>query len=123
MTWGVQLAIALAIALAAGWAGIEWEQGQQAQLEVQRERIEQERIARIRVRHDKAAAGYEADKRQIRTVYVPITQEVERVVEKPFYSDLCLDDDGLRSARRAIAGTGAASEPARAVPAEPAGAR
>lgn len=40
-----------------------------------------------------------------------VTQYVDRIVTRPVYSSRCLDDDGLRIARHAIAGT-APSEPA-----------
>lgn len=65
---------------------------------------------------DSAAAGHEADKRHIEVEYREITKEVERVVEKPVYRNVCLDADGLRVLADAIAPGAAASEPARAVP-------
>lgn len=40
-----------------------------------------------------------------------VTQYVDRIITRPVYSSRCLDDDGLRIARHAIAGT-APSEPA-----------
>jgi hypothetical protein len=65
---------------------------------------------------DKAAEGFERDRVEIRTKFVTITQEVERVVEKPFYRDACFDDDGLRQLSAAIGATPAASQPAGTVP-------
>lgn len=64
---------------------------------------------------DAAASGHEATKERIRVEFQTVYRDVERVVEKPVYRDVCLDDDGMRVLRAAIAGT-AASEPASAVP-------
>jgi hypothetical protein len=42
--------------------------------------------------------GHEADKDKLRTEFLTITQTVEKIVEKPVYRDMCLDDcDGLRA--------------------------
>jgi len=65
---------------------------------------------------DKGAAGHEADKARIRTEFITITEEVERVVQKPVYRDVCLDDDGLRILAGAITGQPAAGQSAPAVP-------
>jgi len=65
---------------------------------------------------DQGAAGHEADKARIRTQYITLTEEVERVVQKPVYRDVCLDDDGLRILAGAITGQPAAGQPAPAVP-------
>jgi hypothetical protein len=52
----------------------------------------------------KAAEKKEAGDQKAKIVYRKITQEVERVVEKPVYRNVCLDPDGLRIARDAISG-------------------
>jgi hypothetical protein len=68
---------------------------------------------------DTAAVGHEADKREIRTEFITITEKVERIVREPFYAadgPACLDIGGLRELADAIAPRAAASEPARAVP-------
>lgn len=52
----------------------------------------------------KAAEKKETADRKAKIVYRTITNEVERVVEKPVYRSVCLDDDGLRLARDAIRG-------------------
>lgn len=94
------VAIAAAIAAsAATWRIQEW-------------RFDSERLAATenareveRMRRQAAntgAAKHEADKAQIRTVFKTITQEVERIVEKPIYRDICLDDEGLSILRKSI---------------------
>ena len=59
----------------------------------------------------KAAEKKEAGDAKAKVVYRKITQEVERVVEKPVYRNVCLDPDGLRIARDAIRGE--VSDPAK----------
>jgi hypothetical protein len=107
---------ALALGAAAGWKvqGWRWDADKAKQLEA---------TARERMRAEKnietASAGHEADKRGIRTRFITITKEVDRVVQSPFYAagqPLCLDDDGLRQLRAAISPAAAASQPERAVP-------
>ena len=70
---------------------------------------------------DKAAEVHEVQKEKIRVEYQQIFTEVERVVEKPVYRNVCLD--GLRQLERAIGAAGSApGKPAPAVP-EPDAAR
>lgn len=52
----------------------------------------------------KAAEKKEAGDAKAKVVYRKITQEVERVVEKPVYRNVCLDSDGIAVARQAISG-------------------
>ena len=63
-----------------------------------------------------AAVAHESDKVQIQKVFVPITQEVERVVT--LYRDrACFDDDGLRAINAAVnRANGDSGEPGNAVP-------
>jgi len=64
-----------------------------------------------------ASAGHEADKTRIETEFLTITQEVERVIEKPVYRNICLDPDGLRAHAAAVRATGNTGEPGHPVPA------
>ena len=59
----------------------------------------------------KAAEKKEVGDQEAKVIYRKITQEVERVVEKPVYRNVCLDPDGLRIARDAIRGE--VSDPAK----------
>ena len=64
---------------------------------------------------DAGSAGHEMDRTRIRKEFMTITREAQRVVEKPVYRNVCLDDDGLRLLERAINGEAAAGESASAV--------
>jgi hypothetical protein len=104
---------ALLAGFAGGWKVQDWRAGanERDRLEaVDRQRRQDEKVV------DVAATGHEKDKVQIRTEFIPITQEIERVVEKPVYRDVCLDADGMRLLADAIQPRAAASQPARAVP-------
>lgn len=65
---------------------------------------EQEVQGEQEVQEAAASTSLEGDREKVRTVYRTITEEIERVVEKPVYRDMCLDDDGLRLANAALAG-------------------
>lgn len=82
-----------------------------------------EAVARDRMRAEKnidvAAVGHEADKREISTEFVIITEKVEHALQTDFYAagqPGCLDDAGLRALTDAAGPAPAAGEPARAVP-------
>ena len=64
-----------------------------------------------------AATKLEGSNAKAKVVYRTITQNVDRVVEKPVYHNFCFDDVGLRLANEALSGTLAAPrQPDRPVP-------
>lgn len=66
---------------------------------------------------NRASTGLEADREKTRVVYRTITRKVDRIVERPVYRNVCFDDDGVREANAALAGTSTArSQPDAAVP-------
>lgn len=69
-----------------------------------------------------AAVAHEKEKVVIREKFIPVIEEVERVVTQVVYRDnVCLPDDGLRVLRSAIArANGDPGEPGDSVPASPA---
>lgn len=56
-----------------------------------------------------ASQHLEEQKDEQRIVYQTITKTVDRIVEKPVYRNVCLDDDGLRAANAALARPAAAA--------------
>ena len=111
-------AIALLIAFGAGWRISSWRANAQRTAEL-------ESAARQTVRRadktDRAAAAHEGQRAQLRAQAQVITREIEHVVERPVYRDVCLDADGLRILSAAIDGAADAGQPAPALPtAEPA---
>lgn len=105
--------VAAGAAALGAWQVQEWRYGAQ---EAERlEMVAKEQFRRAD-RIDTASVGHERDKAEIVTEFVEIIREVDRVVEKPVYRDMCLDDDGMRVLSDAINGPDPASKPAGAVP-------
>jgi hypothetical protein len=67
---------------------------------IQAESVERERAAQSRA--IEASKELEAARGRTEVKYRTITKEVERVVERPSYSSVCLDADGLRLANQAL---------------------
>lgn len=69
-------------------------------------------VAEQREREEKqiglASGKLETGNAQAKVVYRTITQTVDKLVEKPVYRNVCLDDDGLRVANQALTGSLAA---------------
>lgn len=49
-----------------------------------------------------ASAGYEKKKEAVRIKYVKVIEEVEKIVERPVYKNVCIDEDGLRAINESI---------------------
>ena len=84
-------------------AGVRWHAGQDAIKEQARE-VNQRATERLRRQNSNTAAiAHEADKIVIKKEFVPITQEVEKIVTQIEYRDrACLDPAGLRVIQSAI---------------------
>jgi hypothetical protein len=100
--------------------GVKWEKGQNA-LRQQEARQEADRMRAKRENNvDTSAGAHEADKRELQTQYVVITERIEDAKQTDFYAPgapACLDDAGVRIVNAAALGyADAASQPARAVP-------
>lgn len=68
--------------------------------------------------YNQLADEYETAKAKRGVVYETITKTVDKLVDRPVYRNVCIDDDGLRQINAALAGHPAADpgEPAAAVP-------
>ena len=96
--------------------GIKWQHGIQAvEIASSVRRVAAQFDAR-RVDINKAATKFEGTKAAAEIREIRIREEVERVVEKPVYTNICLDDDGLRIFRDDIASRHPGSQPKPAVP-------
>lgn len=113
----VQLLILAAVAAGGFWAGDEWRSGIVARRDLKAVQ-DNARVQILRAdRVDQAAERHEKTKTVLEIQYRDIEKEVERVVTQIEYRDrVCLADDGLRIAARAVdAANAAAGFPARAV--------
>lgn len=68
---------------------------------------------------DRAVAAYLKERQDADVVYREIVQEVEVIVERPVYRNVCLDADGLRALQRAINGSAPGPQSRPAVPQPP----
>ena len=110
------LAAAIVAAALSGWltwSAQDWRYGAK-----EAERLAQvAELARMNAKAaDMAAASHESDKAKTKVQFRTIYQEVERIVEKPIFRNVCIDSDGLRVINTALAPKPAASQPAPAVP-------
>lgn len=115
MSIAAKLVLLIAVFVGGMMAGIKWHAGQDAIKENTRQ-VNQRATERLqRQNSNTAAVAHESDKVQIQKVFVPITQEVERVVT--LYRDrACFDDDGLRAINAAVnRANGDSGEPGNAV--------
>ena len=103
MSIAAKMVLLLACLVAGFAAGVKWHAGQDA-IKEQARQVNQRAAERLqRQNSNTAAIAHEADKSVIKKVFVPITQEVERVVSKVEYRDrACLDPAGLRVIQSAI---------------------
>lgn len=112
--WVAVCAVAYAAGGTTAWKVQDWWYGSK---EAERLQLVAEQARKNERKADAGAAGHEADKAGIKTQFITITKEAERVIlEKPMYRNVCLDDDGLRILARAIGGQRAPGEPAPALP-------
>lgn len=109
----IAAAIAGALGFGAAWQAQSWrfDAAEKARIEAELE------VASMRaVQSDTASASHEKDKAEVQIQFRTIIKEVDRVVEKAVYRNVCLDSDGLRILTDAIGNPAAPSEPAPVVP-------
>lgn len=113
----IQIVIAAGIFLAGLATGIKYHAGQDAIAAQELAKVQaQERQAKAE-KIDTAAVKLEKAKETVRTQFVTIEKEIDRVVENIVYRNVCMDDAGLLQLNAAIGARPAASQPAPAVPA------
>jgi hypothetical protein len=105
--------VSAGLAFTGGWMVRGWKAGAD---EVAQMRTDA-RTALVRAEKvDGAAVAHEGTKAKLQRQDQALDREIERVVEKPVYRNVCLDADGLRVIADALAGTPDPGEPAPAVP-------
>jgi hypothetical protein len=113
-----RLGATLLIGFSAGAWGAHWVTSAAYRLERTKitERASKD-LARAVEQQDRAITDYLKDQDRARTEYRTITRLVDKIVERPVYRNVCLDDDGMQQLRAAIAGRADQPGPATAVPA------
>ena len=117
MSIAAKLVLLLACLVAGFGAGVKYHAGQDAIAEQARQ-VNQRATERLqRQNSNTAAVAHESDKVRIETEYRDVIKEVQRVVEKPVYRNVCLDPDGLSVIGDALARAyNDPGEPGNAVP-------
>ena len=117
MSIAAKLILLLAVFVGGMMVGIKWHAGQDAIKENARQ-VNQRATERLqRQNSNTAAVAHESDKVRIETEYRDVIKEVQRVVEKPVYRNVCLDPDGLSVIGDALARAyNDPGEPGNAVP-------
>ena len=95
------LAVGLAVGSAGAWKVQAWRWDS---ADLARVAAEQEAKRMNEKAASQASAGFEAARGKTERQIQVVEREVERVVEKPVYRELCLSDDGLRLLRAAASG-------------------
>ena len=117
MSIAAKLVLLIAVFVGGFAAGVKWHAGQDAIKENARQ-VNQRATERLqRQNSNTAAVAHESDKVRIETEYRDVIKEVQRVVEKPVYRNVCLDPDGLSVIGDALARAyNDPGEPGNAVP-------
>lgn len=117
--FGLIVYAVLALAILGTLAGIGYSIRKAGMDAVRAEWAEANRLQREKeaAQAGKAAEKLEGKREKAKVIYRTITKEVDKVVERPVYRNVCLEPDGLRIARCAIRGEGADScKPDKPVP-------
>lgn len=110
----ISAAVAAVLSFGAAWKIQAWRWSAADAERLRAEQLAAEQRAR---QADAASAGHEKDRTQARVQFQTIYRDVDRVVEKPIYRNVCIDADGMRQLARAVGvAEPAASEPSRALP-------
>ena len=95
MSIAAKLVLLIACLVVGFAAGVKYHAGRDAIAEQARQ-VNQRATERLqRQNSNTAAVAHESDKVRIETEYRDVIKEVQRVVEKPVYRNVCLDPDGL----------------------------
>jgi hypothetical protein len=111
-----KLILLIAVFVGGMGAGVKFHAG----LVAERDLKATQEAAKVQIRRmdniDAAANAHEKVKQVAKVRERIVVQEVERVIEKPVYRNVCMDDDGLRILSDDIASRNASGKPAPAVP-------
>lgn len=113
-TYAATALVSAGLAFSGGWMVRGWKAGAD---KVEQMRADDRTAIHRAERGDGAAVAHEATKAGMRRQDQILTREVERVVEKPVYRDVCIDADGLRIIAAAL--DGADADPGQSAPAVP----
>ncbi len=102
--WGKLIGIVLIVLAIAGSYGYAYHEGVEHQKGVQAVEIAKVNAA-AKIKYDGIAKELEAQKGYSLIVYRDIIKKVPTIVDRPVYSNVCLDSDGVNLINQALRGT------------------
>jgi hypothetical protein len=113
------LGVAFAAAFVGGWTVQGWRLNAKHSAEILvAARKAKEAYEAKEKQYNEASAALEVARNEREIVYRTIEKQVEKIVDRPVYLNVCLDDDGLRIVNDALAGRAAdPPKPASGMPA------
>lgn len=116
MSWAIQAVLAAIIFAAGGAAGIKWHAGLDAIAENKRIAATQEINRENAALLNRTSTNFEKARTQNETRTRIITVEVDKIIERPVFRNVCIDADGLRLLNSQIRRDTATGQPGSAVP-------
>lgn len=99
-TYALTALIAAALSAATAWQIQDWrfdaKELSRLQVEVESRRMREKAISL-------AGENYEKAKEKERVQYKVVTETIERIVDRPVYSNICIDEDGILAINRGAA--------------------
>lgn len=103
----------LAIGFSGAWKVQAWRHDSAEKVRIERAAQDLKRATEAQ---DRAVSNFIQEQSNAKTVYQRIEVEVDKIVERPVYRNVCLDSDGLRELHRAIDGADPRPNPVQPVP-------
>ena len=100
--------VATALGFGAGWTVHGWRMAAQKSTQVKQEAAKK---AADQQQADKASAGFEDARTKNEVRYETVVKVVEKIVDRPVYRSVCLDDDGVQLLNRQIERVADTAEP------------
>lgn len=104
----VAYALLISFCFGGGWTVRGWSEAKDREKENKRIDLA---ISEARSKESIRAESLEIQLAEIKKTERVIKREVIKIIEKPFYRDICLDDDGLRILREARTNAGNSTVP------------
>lgn len=109
----IAAAVAAALAFGTAWQIQDWRHDA---AELERVTAQQEITQENQRLANRGSTSFEKDKTKNATRTRTITVEVDKIIDRPVYRNVCLDADGLQLINAAIGRRDPASQPGHAVP-------
>lgn len=95
----IAAAISAVLAFGSAWKVQDWRFDAK-----EKERLEfaQEAIKMREKAVDTASTNYEKKKEATRIKYVTVIETIEKIVDRPVYKNICIDEDGLKAINEGI---------------------